>query len=73
MLHIIIHTLPYELNALEQTLVQLKRSSKYLSSNEKVRIEVLLNANLIDWSSSNLSLNFFFHQRYFPKLEVNFH
>jgi hypothetical protein len=59
MLHIIIHTLPYELNALEQTLVQLKRSSKYLSSNEKVRIEVLLNANLIDWSSSNLSLNFF--------------
>ena len=59
MLHIIIHTLPYELNALEQTLIQLKRSSKYLTSNEKVRIEVLLNANLIDWSNSVLNLNFF--------------
>jgi hypothetical protein len=59
MLHIIIHTLPYELNALEQTLIQLKRSSKYLTSNEKVRIEVLLNTNLVDWSTSALTLNFF--------------
>lgn len=59
MLHIIIHTLPYELNALEQTLIQLKRSSQYLNETHRVRIEVLLNANLTDWSNSVLDLNFF--------------
>ena len=35
MIHIIIHALPYELNALEQTLIQLKRSSQYLNENHK--------------------------------------
>ena len=59
MIHIIIHTLPYELNALEQTLIQLKRSSQYLNENHKIRIEVLLNANLTDWPNSVLNLNFF--------------
>ena len=65
MLHIIIHTLPYELNALEQTLIQLKRSSQYLNENHKVRIEVLLNMNLVNWNLSKLGRWFFedaFHQ-----------
>jgi len=65
MLHIIIHTLPYELNALEQTLIQLKRSSQYLNDGHKVRIEVLLNMNLVNWNLSKLGRWFFedaFHQ-----------
>ena len=40
MIHIIIHTLPYELNALEQTLIQLKRSSQYLNENHKILIKL---------------------------------
>jgi len=59
MLHIIIHTLPYEMNALEQTMIQLKRNSKYLTPDQKVRIEVVLNANLVDWKQSKINLGFF--------------
>ena len=59
MVHIIIHTLPYELNALEQTLIQLKRSSQYLNENHKVRIEVLLNMNLVNWNLSKIGRWFF--------------
>ena len=70
MLHIIIHTLPYELNALEQTLTQLKRSSQYLNENHRVRIEVLLNTNLVDWSFSVLDINFF-SSAYHELIKIN--
>jgi len=70
MIHIIIHTLPYELNALEQTLIQLKRSSHYLNENHRVRIEVLLNTNLVNWNLSKIGL-WFFEDAYHKLIKLN--
>jgi hypothetical protein len=70
MVHIIIHTLPYELNALEQTLIQLKRSSQYLNENHKVRIEVLLNMNLVNWNLSKIG-RWFFEDAFSQLIKLN--
>jgi hypothetical protein len=43
-LHIIMHILPQEIDQLEQTLVSLKRSSRYI--NNRILVEVALNCNL---------------------------
>lgn len=58
MIAIIIHILPQEIDQLEQTLIQLKRSSKYINNTNFI-VEVVLNLNLTDWSKSKLDKNFF--------------
>lgn len=58
MIEILIHILPQEIDQLEQTLIQLKKSSKYLEKDEFL-VEVVLNANLTNWGESKLSLDFF--------------
>jgi len=57
MINILIHILPQEIDQLEQTLIQLKKSSKYIS--EEILVEVILNANLTDWKNSRLDIAFF--------------
>lgn len=58
MINILIHILPNEIDQLEQTLIQLKKSSKYVDKNEFL-VEVILNNNLTDWSNSILDKNYF--------------
>jgi hypothetical protein len=58
MIGIIIHILPQEIDQLEQTLIQLKRNSKYIS-NDDFLVEVVLNNNLTDWNKSKLDKDFF--------------
>ena len=58
MIEILIHILPQEIDQLEQTLIQLKKSSKYLEKDEFL-VEVVLNANLTNWEESKLNLDFF--------------
>jgi hypothetical protein len=58
MIHIVIHILPQEINQLEQLLVHLKKSSKWVSF-EDFTVEVVLNNKLIDWSTSKLDEQFF--------------
>ena len=58
MINILIHILPNEIDQLEQTLIQLKKNSKYLSDH-KFKVEVILNNNLTDWSKSILDKNYF--------------
>lgn len=48
-LHIIIHILPHEIDQLEQTLIGLKRSSKYI--NNRILVEVALNCNLTNFTT----------------------
>ena len=42
MINILIHILPQEIDQLEQTLIQLKKSSKYVT-DEEFLVEVVLN------------------------------
>jgi hypothetical protein len=58
MINILIHILPQEIDQLEQTLIQLKKNSKYVT-NEKFLVEVVLNYNLTNWDQSKLDKNFF--------------
>jgi hypothetical protein len=59
MIAILIHILPQEIDQLEQTLIQLKKNSKYINKNEKFLVEVILNNNLTNWKQSKLDENFF--------------
>lgn len=59
MFEILIHTLPQEIDELNQTLVSLKRSSFYLSKEDKIKVTVMLNLNLIDWENSKISKDYF--------------
>jgi len=58
MINILIHILPQEIDQLEQTLIQLKKNSKYVI-DEEFLVEVVLNYNLTNWSQSKLDKNFF--------------
>ena len=58
MIGIIIHILPQEIDQLEQTLILLKRSSKYINTTEFI-VEVVLNNNLTNWSISKIDKKFF--------------
>jgi len=67
MIQILIHTLPHEIDQLEQLLIRLKYDSNYLISNEKILVDVVLNCNLIDWDTSSLPKSFFINK--FNQLE----
>lgn len=58
MIGIIIHILPQEIDQLEQTLIQLKKSSVHINNTEFL-VEVVLNNNLTDWNNSKISKEFF--------------
>ena len=58
MLHILIHILPNEIDHLENTLIQLKKNSKYINGKEFL-VEVILNNNLTDWKQSKLDKDYF--------------
>jgi len=58
MIEILIHIMPAEIDQLEQTLIQLKKSHNYIK-NDHFLVEVCLNANLTDWENSKLDLKFF--------------
>ena len=58
MINILIHILPQEIDQLEQTLIQLKKNSKYVT-DEEFLVEVVLNYNLTNWDQSKLDKNFF--------------
>ena len=61
MINILIHILPQEIDQLEQTLIQLKKSSKYVTAEEFL-VEVVLNNNLTDWTQSKIDKNFFINK-----------
>jgi len=61
MINILIHILPQEIDQLEQTLIQLKKSSKYIS-DEQFSVEVVLNCNLTDWENSKIDKQFFINK-----------
>jgi len=65
-LQIVIHTLPHEIDQLEQLLIRLKYNSIYLNENN-VLIDVVLNLNLIDWNLSSIPKSFFINK--FKQLE----
>jgi hypothetical protein len=57
-LQILIHILPYEIDQLEQLLIQLKHGSRYLETN-RILVDVVLNNNLTNWDKSSLPKSFF--------------
>ena len=67
MIQIVIHTLPQEIDQLEQLLIRLKYNSIYLSNNESILVDVVLNCNLIEWDSSLIPKSFFINK--FKQLE----
>lgn len=69
MIQISIHTLPHEIDQLEQTLIQLKRNSiKFESTHDKFLIDVVLNLNLVNWNDSLIPKQFFIDK--FHNLEI---
>lgn len=58
MIHIVIHILPQEIDHLEQLLIHLKKSSKWILY-EDFMVEVVLNTKLTDWNASKLDEQFF--------------
>lgn len=63
MIQIVIHTLPHEIDQLEQTLIGLKRNSvKFDSTKDKFLLDVILNLNLIDWNQSKIPKEFFINK-----------
>jgi hypothetical protein len=58
-LHILIHIMPYEIDQLEILLTQLKHNSKYLTEDDVILVDVLLNLNLIDWGNSIFPKSYF--------------
>lgn len=68
MIHIITHILPQEIDQLEQLLIHLKKSSKYINYSDYI-VEVVLNTKLTDWSNSKLDEQFFINKfNYLEKL-----
>lgn len=66
MIQIVIHTLPHEIDQLEQTLIQLKRNSiKFDSSRDKFLVDVVLNLNLVDWDKSKIDKNYFLNKFFY--------
>lgn len=61
---IAIHVLPHEIDQLERILIQLKKSSKYITENNNIITNVVLNINLNDWSNSTLPKEFFIDKFY---------
>lgn len=59
MIQIVIHTLPHEIDQLEQLLIRLKYNANYLTNNEQILIDVILNCNLVNWNTSSLPKSFF--------------
>jgi hypothetical protein len=59
MIGIIIHIFPQEIDQLEQTLINLKKSSKYFDNNQKFLVEVVLNFNFTKWNESKINKEFF--------------
>lgn len=59
MIHLAIHILPQEIDQLEQLVIQLKRNSVHLPTDHGIKIDVVLNTNLTDWSKSILPRRFF--------------
>jgi len=59
--HIIIHLLPFEIDRFEYQILELKKCSTLLDSDDKVTIDATLNLNdaLIDWKNSSISKDFF--------------
>jgi hypothetical protein len=68
MFEIVIHIFPNEIDNLNQTLISLKRSSLYLSYNDKIKISVMLNINLVDWENSIISKDYFISR--FKDMEI---
>ena len=62
MIQVLIHTLPHEIDQLEQLLIRLKYNSNYLINDEKILIDVVLNCNLVDWDTSILPKSFFINK-----------
>lgn len=61
---IVIHTLPHEIDHLERLLIQLKRCSKYLSSENIIITDIVLNFNLNNWEESTIPKDFFIDKFY---------
>ncbi len=59
MIHIAIHVLPQEIDRLEEILIQLKVGSNYISEQDEVLVDVVLNTNLIEWDKSIIPKSFF--------------
>jgi hypothetical protein len=64
MIQIAIHTLPQEIDRLEEILIQLKNNSNHLSSENNVVVDVVLNLNLVEWSESVIPKSFFIDKFY---------
>ena len=62
MIGIIIHIFPQEIDQLEQTLISLKKSSKYFDGNQKFLVEVVLNLNFTKWDESKIDKEFFINK-----------
>lgn len=58
MIQIVIHTLPQEIDQLEQSLIRLKYNSNHLV-DYKILVDVVLNLNLVDWNTSLIPKSFF--------------
>jgi len=58
-LHVLIHIMPYEIDQLEILLTQLKHNSKFLTEEDTILVDVLLNLNLIDWNNSVFPKSYF--------------
>lgn len=67
MIEIVIHSLPQEIDQLEQLLIRLKYNSVYLTNNEQILVDVVLNCNLVNWEESLLPKSFFINK--FKQLE----
>lgn len=68
MIKIVIHSLPQEIDQLELTLIQLKKSSTHIEgTSSKYIVEVLLNLNLVHWEKSQIPKDFFIDK--FDELE----
>lgn len=59
MIQISIHSLPQEIDQLEQLLFQLKYNSNYILPEDEIIVDVVLNLNLIEWGKSALPKKFF--------------
>jgi len=62
MVHILTHILPQEIDQLEQLLIQLKYSSRYLDKQDEILVDVVLNNNLTDWETSSFPKSFFLNK-----------
>jgi hypothetical protein len=61
-LHMLIHIMPYEIDQLEILLTQLKHNSKYLTEDDTILVDILLNLNLVDWDNSTFPKSYFINK-----------